>query len=99
MPSSTATRGRCRATARSRTASAPTLVRSADQRIAHITRVRANDSATEPADDDRYDEIGSGSKENAMNDAAANYGDAADRVDMRDPGWRADPHPLLRELR
>ena len=34
-----------------------------------------------------------------MNDAAANFGDAADRVDMRDPGWRADPHPLLRELR
>jgi len=34
-----------------------------------------------------------------MNDAVANRGDAADRVDMRDPGWRADPHPLLRELR
>ncbi|MDP3612873.1 MAG: cytochrome P450, partial [Rubrivivax sp.] len=34
-----------------------------------------------------------------MNDAAANRGDGADRVDMRDPGWRADPHPLLRELR
>lgn len=31
-----------------------------------------------------------------MNDAAANPGDAAARVDMRDPGWRDDPHPLLR---
>jgi pimeloyl-[acyl-carrier protein] synthase len=34
-----------------------------------------------------------------MNDIAAKGGDAGDRVDMRDPGWRADPHPLLRELR
>jgi pimeloyl-[acyl-carrier protein] synthase len=34
-----------------------------------------------------------------MNDASANPDDAAARVDMRDPGWRADPHPLLRELR
>ena len=34
-----------------------------------------------------------------MNDAAAKPRDAADRVDMRDPGWRADPHPLLRGLR
>ena len=34
-----------------------------------------------------------------MNDAAAKHGNSAARVDMRDPGWRADPHPLLRDLR
>ncbi len=34
-----------------------------------------------------------------MNDAAANPGAAGARVDMRGPGWRVDPHPLLRELR
>jgi cytochrome P450 len=34
-----------------------------------------------------------------MNDTAAQPGDAGNRIDMRDPGWRADPHPLLHELR
>jgi cytochrome P450 len=34
-----------------------------------------------------------------MNEPTTYSGDAAARVDMRDPGWRTDPHPLLRELR